>query len=125
MLLRGRVASLLEVGTGFHPELTGRENIFLNGAILGMTQREIRRKFDEIVAFAEVGGTDAKGAAAQLRAYCSDRSDCRGCVCLCVSETQNGELRSAVGSNGFDAAHHPGRGPHIRREWRTQVRRSD
>jgi lipopolysaccharide transport system ATP-binding protein len=52
--LRGRVASLLEVGTGFHPELTGRENIFLNGAILGMAQREIRRKFDEIVAFAEV-----------------------------------------------------------------------
>jgi lipopolysaccharide transport system ATP-binding protein len=52
--LRGRVASLLEVGTGFHPELTGRENIFLNGAILGMTRREIRRKFDEIVAFAEV-----------------------------------------------------------------------
>ena len=48
--LRGRVSSLLEVGTGFHPELTGRENIFLNGAILGMTQREIRRKFDEIVA---------------------------------------------------------------------------
>ena len=52
--LRGRVASLLEVGTGFHHELTGRENIFLNGAILGMTQREIRKKFDEIVAFAEV-----------------------------------------------------------------------
>ncbi|MDD3180109.1 MAG: ABC transporter ATP-binding protein [Opitutaceae bacterium] len=52
--IRGRVASLLEVGTGFHPELTGRENIFLNGAILGMTQAEIRRKFDEIVAFAEV-----------------------------------------------------------------------
>ena len=54
VLLRGRVSSLLEVGTGFHPELTGRENIFLNGAILGMTQREIRAKFDEIVAFAEV-----------------------------------------------------------------------
>jgi lipopolysaccharide transport system ATP-binding protein len=54
VVLRGRVASLLEVGTGFHPELTGRENIFLNGSILGMTQREIRRKFDEIVAFAEV-----------------------------------------------------------------------
>jgi lipopolysaccharide transport system ATP-binding protein len=54
VVLRGRVASLLEVGTGFHPELTGRENIFLNGAILGMTQREVRRKFDEIVAFAEV-----------------------------------------------------------------------
>jgi lipopolysaccharide transport system ATP-binding protein len=52
--LHGRVASLLEVGTGFHPELTGRENIFLNGAILGMTRREIRRKFDEIVAFAEI-----------------------------------------------------------------------
>ncbi len=52
--LGGRVASLLEVGTGFHPELTGRENIFLNGAILGMTKAEIRRKFDEIVAFAEV-----------------------------------------------------------------------
>ncbi len=52
--IRGRVASLLEVGTGFHPELTGRENIFLNGAILGMGQEEIRRKFDEIVAFAEV-----------------------------------------------------------------------
>ena len=51
---RGRVASLLEVGTGFHPELTGRENVFLNGAILGMTRAEIRRKFDEIVAFAEV-----------------------------------------------------------------------
>lgn len=54
VLLRGRVASLLEVGTGFHPELTGRENIYLNGAILGMTQREIRKKFDEIVAFADI-----------------------------------------------------------------------
>jgi lipopolysaccharide transport system ATP-binding protein len=52
--IRGRVASLLEVGTGFHPELTGRENIYLNGAILGMTRGEIRQKFDEIVAFAEV-----------------------------------------------------------------------
>jgi lipopolysaccharide transport system ATP-binding protein len=52
--LRGRVASLLEVGTGFHPELTGRENVFLNGAILGMGRKEIARKFDEIVAFAEV-----------------------------------------------------------------------
>jgi lipopolysaccharide transport system ATP-binding protein len=52
--LRGRVASLLEVGTGFHAELTGRENVFLNGAILGMGRREIRRKFEEIVAFAEV-----------------------------------------------------------------------
>ncbi|MBI3849456.1 MAG: ABC transporter ATP-binding protein [Verrucomicrobia bacterium] len=52
--IKGRVASLLEVGTGFHPELTGRENIFLNGAILGMHRAEIKRKFDEIVAFAEV-----------------------------------------------------------------------
>jgi lipopolysaccharide transport system ATP-binding protein len=52
--IKGRVASLLEVGTGFHPELTGRENIFLNGAILGMHRAEIKRKFDEIVAFAEI-----------------------------------------------------------------------
>ena len=52
--LRGRVSSLLEVGTGFHPELTGRENIFLNGAVLGMRKREIERKFDEIVDFAEI-----------------------------------------------------------------------
>jgi len=52
--IHGRVGSLLEVGTGFHPELTGRENIYLNGAILGMKKREIDRKFDEIVAFAEV-----------------------------------------------------------------------
>ena len=51
----GRIASLLEVGTGFHPELTGRENVFLNGSILGMPRAEIRRKFDEIVAFAEIG----------------------------------------------------------------------
>lgn len=52
--IKGHVSSLLEVGTGFHPELTGRENIFLNGAILGMTRQEIRQKFDEIVAFAEL-----------------------------------------------------------------------
>jgi lipopolysaccharide transport system ATP-binding protein len=52
--IKGRVASLLEVGTGFHPELTGRENIYLNGSVLGMSRVEIKKKFDEIVAFAEV-----------------------------------------------------------------------
>jgi len=52
--IKGRVASLLEVGTGFHPELTGRENVFLNGAILGMTRREIRDRFDEIIDFAGI-----------------------------------------------------------------------
>jgi lipopolysaccharide transport system ATP-binding protein len=54
IMLRGRVSSLLEVGTGFHPELTGRENIYLNGTILGMRKREIDKKFDEIVAFSEI-----------------------------------------------------------------------
>ena len=54
VILRGRVGSLLEVGTGFHPELTGRENIYFNGAILGMKKREIDEKFDEIVQFAEI-----------------------------------------------------------------------
>lgn len=54
VILRGRVGSLLEVGTGFHQELTGRENIFLNGAVLGMGRTEVKRKFDEIVAFAEI-----------------------------------------------------------------------
>src|SRR5262249_5798169 len=52
--VRGRVASLLEVGTGFHQELTGRENVFLNGAILGMARGEVRKKFDEMVSFADV-----------------------------------------------------------------------
>ena len=54
-IIKGSVASLLEVGTGFHPELTGRENIYLNGAILGMTRKEVSRKFDEIVDFSEIG----------------------------------------------------------------------
>src|SRR6185503_13097853 len=52
--LRGRVASLLEVGTGFHPELTGKENIYLNGAIMGMRKKEIDRRLDEIIAFSGV-----------------------------------------------------------------------
>jgi lipopolysaccharide transport system ATP-binding protein len=52
--VRGRLATLLEVGTGFHPELTGRENVYLNGAVLGMSHQEVRRKFDEIIAFAEI-----------------------------------------------------------------------
>jgi lipopolysaccharide transport system ATP-binding protein len=55
IVMRGRVGSLLEVGTGFHPELSGRDNVFLNGAILGMRKDEIARKFDEIVAFSEIG----------------------------------------------------------------------
>jgi lipopolysaccharide transport system ATP-binding protein len=54
VIMRGRIASLLEIGTGFHPELSGRENVYLNGAILGMTKAEIARKFDEIVTFAEI-----------------------------------------------------------------------
>jgi lipopolysaccharide transport system ATP-binding protein len=54
IVANGRIASLLEVGTGFHPEMTGRENIFMNGAIMGMTKKEINRKFDEIVDFAGV-----------------------------------------------------------------------
>lgn len=54
VIIRGRISSLLEVGTGFHPELTGRENIFLNGAILGMPKKDILRKFDEIIAFSEI-----------------------------------------------------------------------
>src|SRR5213078_3332048 len=52
--INGRVGALLEVGTGFHPELTGQENIYLNGSILGMRKAEVRRRFDEIVAFAEI-----------------------------------------------------------------------
>lgn len=55
VILRGRVGSLLEVGTGFHQELSGRENIYLNGAVLGMSRKEVKRKFDEIVSFAEIG----------------------------------------------------------------------
>ena len=72
--IKGRVASLLEVGTGFHPELTGRENIYLNGAILGMTKAEIRRKFDEIVAFAESRAVSRHaGEALLVRHVCAPR----------------------------------------------------
>src|SRR5438445_3695963 len=52
--IRGRIGALLEVGTGFHPELSGRDNIYLNGAILGMSRADVRRRFDAIVAFAEI-----------------------------------------------------------------------
>ena len=55
ILTRGRIAGLIATGAGFHPQLTGRENLFLNGAILGMSEKEIKRKFDEIVAFADIG----------------------------------------------------------------------
>src|SRR6516165_7005348 len=75
VVLRGRGASLLQVGTGFHPELTGRENVYLNGAILGMSQREIKRKFDEIVAFAEVEQfLDTPGSATAAGCMCALRS---------------------------------------------------
>ena len=70
-------ASLLEVGTGFHPELSGRENVFLNGAILGMSKREIESKFDEIVAFAEVG----EFIDTQVKHYP------RGCTCAWHSQS--------------------------------------
>ena len=75
-MIRGRVASLLEVGTGFHPELTGRENIFLNGAILGMKRAEIKSKFDEIVAFAEV----ERFLDTPVKRYSSGHV-CAACVC--------------------------------------------
>jgi len=63
------VGSLLEVGTGFHPELTGRENIYLNGAILGMRRSEIEKNFDEIVAFAEVENSSTRRSST-IRAAC-------------------------------------------------------
>ena len=75
--IRGRVASLLEVGTGFHPELTGRENIFVNGAILGMTRAEIEGKFDEIVAFAEIEKVSRHTREALLQRHVCAASVCR------------------------------------------------
>ncbi len=78
--IEGRVASLLEVGTGFHPELTGRENIFLNGSILGMSKSEIKSKFDEIVAFSEV----EKFLDTPVKRYSSGMY-CPACICSCSS----------------------------------------
>jgi homopolymeric O-antigen transport system ATP-binding protein len=80
--LRGRVASLLEVGTGFHPELTGRENIYLNGTVLGMRKIEIDRKFDQIVAFSEID---------KFRAGDLDRRRGAGRGGLCLSEKMPGQ----------------------------------
>ena len=74
--VKGRIASLLEVGTGFHPELTGRENIFLNGAILGMTKAEIQNKLDEIVEFAEIDTLHRHAGETLL-----ERHVCSTCVC--------------------------------------------
>jgi ABC-type multidrug transport system ATPase subunit len=86
--IRGRVGSLLEVGTGFHPELTGRENIFLNGAILGMSRAEVKRQFDEIVDFSgrrgrgvseEVPGKDERRSAQRTHsAVCEPQHAGRG-----------------------------------------------
>ena len=70
-MLDGRVGSLLEVGTGFHPELTGRENVYLNGAILGMSRADITKRFDEIVAFAEVDAFSRHACEALLERHAS------------------------------------------------------
>jgi lipopolysaccharide transport system ATP-binding protein len=84
--MRGRVGSLLEVGTGFHPELTGRENIYLNGSILGMKKREIDDKFDEIVKFSEI----EKFLDTPVKRYssgCTSAQSCAsgGCTHICCS----------------------------------------
>jgi ABC-type lipoprotein export system ATPase subunit len=96
--IKGRVASLLEVGTGFHPELTGRENIFLNGAILGMHRAEIRKKFDEIVAFAEV----EKFLDTPVERYSSDMymrlARCRHLLCAGQGFSQNGKVGLLLGN---------------------------
>ena len=93
--VKGRIASLLEVGTGFHPELTGRENIFLNGAILGMTKAEIRKKFDEIVDFAGV----ERYMDTPVKRY-SQRHVCAAGVCR----------GGASGTGDFDLRRSAGRG---------------
>jgi lipopolysaccharide transport system ATP-binding protein len=78
--IAGRLASLLEVATGFHPELSGRENIYWNGAILGMTRADIRRKFDEIVTFAELAKFLDTPVKQQLWHVCAARV--RRCRCI-------------------------------------------
>jgi len=105
-VLHGRVASLLEVGTGFHPELTGRENIFLNGAILGMTRAEIRRDFDAIVAFAEIDASSTRrSSATPAECMCgwpspsprtSPRRSCSSMKC-CPSATRNSSAAASAG----------------------------
>lgn len=118
--LHGRVASLLEVGTGFHPELTGRENIYLNGAILGMTRREIRARFDEIVAFAVVerGEYLVDLAVASKPAMASSVVDTAGYAAT-FSLTESGSLRrdhlhahfSTVLSSRFQSSLSPNAAP--------------
>jgi lipopolysaccharide transport system ATP-binding protein len=79
IILRGRVASLLEVGTGFHPELTGRENVFFNGSILGMRHQEIKKKFDEIVDFSGV----------EILLICHSNTTAVACRCALLFQWQH------------------------------------
>ena len=90
--------SFLEVGTGFHPELTGRENVFLNGAILGMSRAEVRKKFDEIVAFAEVEkflDTPVKRHSSGMHVRLAR---CRNLLCAGQGLSQNGKVGLLLGN---------------------------
>ena len=91
---RGRIASLLEVGTGFHPEMTGRENIYMNGSIMGMTKAEITRKLDEIVAFAGV----EKYIDTPVKRYSSGMTVRLGFASRCPSGAGNSGSGRGVGS---------------------------